>query len=310
MPLDAQSSYEPCFPGAIQLTEELLKVPDGTDTANSKFRLRVKTIVLSGGGTKAIAHVGALRVLKEYGILGDVRRFVATSAGSIVAGLYSIGYSVEELYRELMILNFAELQQVQPANLFNNLGMDNGERFCATIKRLISKKCSNVNITLGEIHKKFNYSLHFTAACLNTSHLELLNHQSEPDMPLWKAIRITTSIPFVFAPVSHKGYLYCDGGCIDNFPMGFFPSKEHTLGIVLSPIRFPKPVTNLEDLLQQFMVMMLSNTSRSAEFYPENTVEIKLPATSIIDFKMSNEMKQQLHNIGELTMRKHLTIVV
>jgi len=48
-----------------------------------------------GGGAKGIAEIGVLRVLEEAGIRPDY--ITGTSIGSIVGGLYAIGYSVEDL---------------------------------------------------------------------------------------------------------------------------------------------------------------------------------------------------------------------
>ena len=61
---------------------------------NTFARKRVG-VVLSGGGAKGTAHIGALRVIEEAGIPIDV--IVGTSMGSIVGGLYSIGYTPDEL---------------------------------------------------------------------------------------------------------------------------------------------------------------------------------------------------------------------
>ena len=47
-------------------------------------------LVLSGGGAKGVAHIGVLKVLEEAGIPIDC--IVGTSMGSIVGGLYAIGY--------------------------------------------------------------------------------------------------------------------------------------------------------------------------------------------------------------------------
>lgn len=52
-------------------------------------------IVLSGGGAKGVAHIGVLQVLEKAGIPVDV--IVGTSMGSIVGGLYAIGYSADQL---------------------------------------------------------------------------------------------------------------------------------------------------------------------------------------------------------------------
>ena len=52
-------------------------------------------LVLSGGGAKGLAHIGVIKVLEEAGIRPDY--ITGTSMGSIVGGLYSIGYSADEL---------------------------------------------------------------------------------------------------------------------------------------------------------------------------------------------------------------------
>ena len=52
-------------------------------------------VVLSGGGAKGVAHISALRVIEEAGIPVDY--VVGTSMGSIIGGLYAIGYSPAQL---------------------------------------------------------------------------------------------------------------------------------------------------------------------------------------------------------------------
>ena len=60
-----------------------------------RIRRRRPTValVLSGGGAKGAAHVGAIRYLEENGIPVDM--VLGTSMGGLVGGLYSIGYSPE-----------------------------------------------------------------------------------------------------------------------------------------------------------------------------------------------------------------------
>ena len=52
-------------------------------------------LVLSGGGAKGVVHIGVLQVLEKAGIPVDV--IVGTSMGSIVGGLYAIGYTADQL---------------------------------------------------------------------------------------------------------------------------------------------------------------------------------------------------------------------
>jgi NTE family protein len=52
-------------------------------------------VVLSGGGAKGMAHIGALKVIEKAGIPIDY--ITGTSMGSIIGGLYAIGYNVSVL---------------------------------------------------------------------------------------------------------------------------------------------------------------------------------------------------------------------
>ncbi|MCB0631537.1 MAG: patatin-like phospholipase family protein, partial [Lewinella sp.] len=61
-------------------------------------------LALSGGGAKGLAHIGVLKVLEENGIYPDL--VTGTSMGSIVGGLYSIGYSPDELNEFAVNLNW------------------------------------------------------------------------------------------------------------------------------------------------------------------------------------------------------------
>src|SRR5690606_20331318 len=52
-------------------------------------------LVLSGGGARGFAHIGVLKVLEEEGLRPDY--ITGTSMGSIIGGLYSIGYSAAQI---------------------------------------------------------------------------------------------------------------------------------------------------------------------------------------------------------------------
>lgn len=270
-----------------------------------KMKTIPKTLLLSGGSTKGTAHVGAIRVLDELGLLKHIHRFVGVSAGGLVASLLCIGYSVDELYNEMMLLDFSLLQDLNPRMAFDNLGLDKGDKFVSIIKKYIAKKL-DADVTLSDIYKKTHRSIHLIAARLNDCKPVIFNHKTEPNMPLWKAIRMTVSIPFLFTPVLHRGQMYVDGACIDNFPITLFPSKS-TIGIMLRVAHQPADVKNMEDLVKQLFTMMMANTSKSANDYPDRTINIVIPPISNVDFKMSTETKQWLHNLGYQCCMEHYT---
>ncbi|HAE87846.1 TPA: hypothetical protein DCG86_07460, partial [Candidatus Marinimicrobia bacterium] len=54
-------------------------------------------LVLSGGGARGLAHIGVIKVLEKEGIRPDI--ITGTSMGSIVGGLYAMGYDADALER-------------------------------------------------------------------------------------------------------------------------------------------------------------------------------------------------------------------
>lgn len=63
-------------------------------------------LVLSGGGAKGIAHIGAIQALEENDIPIDY--ITGTSMGAIVGGLYSAGYTPQEMMDLIMSKGFAD----------------------------------------------------------------------------------------------------------------------------------------------------------------------------------------------------------
>ena len=63
-------------------------------------------VVLSGGGAKGASHIGALKYLEEIGLPIDY--VVGTSMGSIIGGLYAMGYSPDELEQLIANMNWSQ----------------------------------------------------------------------------------------------------------------------------------------------------------------------------------------------------------
>ena len=66
-------------------------------------------LVLSGGGAKGMAHIGALKVIEETGVRIDY--IGGTSTGAIVGGLYASGYSATQIDSIFRAVNFSQLIQ-------------------------------------------------------------------------------------------------------------------------------------------------------------------------------------------------------
>lgn len=109
-------------------------------------------LCLSGGGSKAFAHIGALKAFEEANIKFDY--LAGTSSGSIVATLYASGYHTEEIY-DIFKKYAHKIGYVDSRNFFDILkefirtrkirivGLNSGEK----IYQLVNKYCSQKGIT-------------------------------------------------------------------------------------------------------------------------------------------------------------------
>ncbi len=82
----------------------ILIIPHLIDAQNNKPKV---ALVLSGGGAKGLAHIPTLQLLDSLGIVPDL--IIGTSMGSIVGGLYAIGYSGDSIATIANTVNWAEL---------------------------------------------------------------------------------------------------------------------------------------------------------------------------------------------------------
>ncbi len=73
-------------------------------------------LVLSGGGAKGFAHVGVLKVLEEYHIPVDY--IGGTSIGSIIGGLYAVGYKAEEIETMILAQDWEALFADEPERIY------------------------------------------------------------------------------------------------------------------------------------------------------------------------------------------------
>ena len=89
-------------------------------------------LVLSGGGAKGLAHIGALKVIDSLGIRID---YVAgTSMGAIVGSLYASGYSGKELDSIFKTVNFDDIiNDNLPRNVKSFYERENTERYVISL---------------------------------------------------------------------------------------------------------------------------------------------------------------------------------
>lgn len=214
------------------------------DMAITNFDYKWVNLVVSGGGIKAIAAVGTLRVLEIVGALARIRRFAGSSAGSIVCLCLVLGYTVDQILEIMMHTDFGRFASnnivVGTGKMITELGMNSGDDLLEFVHTLLRNRVFPEDITFHDLYTQTTKYLIVTACNVNTGETEYFSHLDKPQMQVADAIRMSCSIPFVFTPVQHglDHDLYVDGGLFANYPLDVFDvmsPRDDTLGIKFIP---------------------------------------------------------------------------
>ena len=188
-------------------------------------------VVLSGGGAKGVAHISALKVIEEVGIPVDY--VVGTSMGSIIGGLYAIGYSPTQLDSLVRSQDWEWLLSDKPKRDYRTLTEQENEvryilsvpmtRKGSLLKPESLARGQNIGDMFAALTIGFHDSIDFRRlpvpfACIATDITDgsevILNRGV-----LAEAMRASMAIPGVFSPVRKDGMILVDGGLVNNFPV-------------------------------------------------------------------------------------------
>jgi predicted acylesterase/phospholipase RssA len=213
------------------------------------------TLILSGGGMKGMAELGALHHMESLGILQNITTIAGSSAGSTIGLLLIIGYRPVEIYHFFMNADLKKFTNINAYNLFNKLGLDDGKRFIFVMKKFFRAKGVDPNIKFKQLYRKTKKILIVTGACVNDKNTYYFSHETEPNMRVMDALRISVSIPIVYTPRKFKGKVFIDGGITDNYPISMFKHKiDQVIGIYVSEEKkVEEKISSIESFMKNMM---------------------------------------------------------
>ena len=289
----------------LMLHDELMDLFSENTHINCENKLSTSIkrtkLILSGGGVKGIAHLGGLKALQQLGLLQYIETYAGTSVGALINTLLSIGYSPDELYKFISMIDLSKMKELNFGNLLRLFGLDDGKRVELVIEKLFRGKGIQPNITFMQLYEKTGKTLIITASCLNDKRAYYYSHISSPNMEVFIALRMSISIPVYFVPVKYKGKMFVDGGCIDNFPIQLFNHcLDNVIALYLADVRdHVQDITNIEDLLLHIIQCLFEGvTCNSLKGYDKYVVRISLKKISMVDFRIDQETKQKLFDAG------------
>lgn len=219
-------------------------------------------VSLAGGGIRGIAHVGVLKALEENNI--KVAAIAGTSAGSIIATLYAMGYSPYYIY--LLFKRYArDIINIRSKPIINGItnfirnnkigiaGLSDGNEFEKMYDELARKKGFRL---IGDIKMPLLVSAvdigeskeYIFTNCASRKNIKD-NYITE--IGIGRAVRASSSFLAIFCPCEYKNHIFMDGGVLNNLPTEEL--KKVYTGKIISVNFESDPVYNDYDIMNIIM---------------------------------------------------------
>ncbi len=233
-----------------------------------------------------MSHIGVLKALEEAHVPIDL--IVGTSIGSIVGGMYSAGYTADQikqftreidwsnLYsdetsRRLLFVSQKNIQRHHLLQLrFDGLipyipeSLSQGQR----IFNIIYSRLLGANFQSANDFDNLKIPFRAIATDLLTGKRVVLSSGD-----LAEAITASMSIPLLFAPLEYEDMLLVDGGITDNLPIDVARNAgaDYIIGVdVTSPLRQSAEMNAPWEIADQVITIMMKKPTeekrREADF--------------------------------------------
>ena len=273
-------------------------------------------VVLSGGGAKGFAHIGALKVIEEAGLPIDY--IAGTSMGSIIGGLYAIGYSPETMTQLVREQNWNAIMSDDIPQKYISIDEKMLDRhYLATFpfrNKKIQMKSSiydgeMINLLLARLtspaYKIKNYNeLSVPFLCVATD-IENAEAYEMTRGNLQRSIRASMSIPFYFPPVEVDGRLLIDGGMRNNFPVPNVREKgvDIIIGVdVQRNFHKKEELSSMAKIMDQIIAMSDIDAYSKAKEDIDIYIKPELAKYGMMDFNSYDT----IITLGELATREYL----
>lgn len=266
-------------------------------------------IALSGGGIRGIAHAGVLKALEDNGIKIDI--IGGTSAGSLVASLYAMGYSPYYIY--ILFKRYAkELVYISSGPIVSGIGNFMMNRK-STIQGLKTGK------SLETIYNKIAYKKGIqklnqikmpivipSVDIMNSKEYVFTNYIPEgiedtsqyiTNITVGKAVRASSSFPAVFTPCEFENHAFMDGGVLDNVPV--YEVKKQGADKVIAVKFDADPVkedSNIMDIVMKTIDIMGSKISEESLEMSDLVLSVYTDKVGLLDVEKLDSCYQYGYN--------------
>lgn len=255
-------------------------------------------VVLSSSGVRVPCFVGGLKAIEDKGY--EIQRIAGTSGGAIVAAGHSLGMTTDEMleitkdipYDSFRDFRFRNLLSAKNPSVYTGKGLDD------FYKRLFD----------GAQLKDFQKDCYISVVTILGRNRIVLSKNTHPNLPVWEAVRMSSTIPFIFPYHELDGIPVTDGGLVtgifDIFPdsqrvtVALRPKADHLLKRVVQDVQADSMfLWNYLKILAEYFLDAVDNQHVSQGEW-EKTVMIPTFDIGGFSFNVSPEEVQKLVKSG------------
>ncbi len=217
-------------------------------------------LVLSSSGVRAPCFIGAIEALEERDF--TIRRIAGSSGGAVIAAGYALGMGTAKMREQAPFIPYNKFRDFQAKNL---LSLENPSVYTGReLDRFYQATYGDAKMKDMVIDCKIS-----VVTIIGRNRI-LLDRKSHPELPVWKAVRMSSTIPFIFPYLKLGEEPVTDGGLVssmfDIFPnsprpiLGLRPRADHGIKKTIQDVKVSKLfIWNYLKILAEYFLDSLDN---------------------------------------------------
>lgn len=264
--------------------------------------------LFGGGAIRGAAHVGVLKALEQLGI--NITTLAGSSVGSMIAALYAVGYTPDEIAEVFLSVNFELFRDISLG--FNQkFALSKGEVFLEWLRELIEKKYYKDDYVKGQCErvsfKDIDKNLVIITTNMRTFSCKEFSNFETPDFEIALAVRISCCMPGLMRAITLEDELLVDGDLMKGKPMWALSKNlkntaDRILEIRLEGSYSGSDISPLEYVNGMYTCMTASETSFIKSIYGKKDkydyLVIDTGSVVVVDFNYPTEKRQAIIDNG------------
>lgn len=275
------------------------------------------TCLFGGGAIRGSAHVGVLKAFDRLNI--QPTTLAGSSVGSIVAALYAVGYTHEEMAEIFLSVNFELFRDIS-VGFTNKFALSKGNVFLDWFRALVERKfygdkyekdkCPRVKF------KDINKNLVIISTNMKNFSCKEFSNFKTPDFEIAMAVRISCCMPGLMRAVTINDELLVDGDLMKGKPMWSLSdnlknSKDRILEIRLEGTFQGSDQNPLEYVNGMYTCMTSSETAFIKGIYGNSDrydyLVVNTGNVIVVDFNYPQEKRQAIIDSGYRQAMEYFT---